>query len=239
MQLDPRTKIGIVVVLSTMTLLTDQVLVMTMILTVGMVLTYALGGQPLAVVKRLRKMLSVILGIIVLQSLFTRTGVPLFQINDFSIITDAGLHRGFMYVFRVLNILVSGMILATSSETDLITGLVQMKVPYDFAFMVALGIRFMPIFVQEFKETMIAIQLRGINVKALKLKEKIDLYSYMMTPIVVGALDKAKKISVSVEMRGFRLHPKRTAYKVLKLKGLDYVFLSLLATGVIILMRWQ
>lgn len=231
MKVDPRTKLFIVIVISSLAIVMDSILKMSILLMVGIGLAQLFGGQYFRVLKKLRGMLTVIISIIILQSLFTGKGEVLFQFAGVKLLTDIGLTKGVLYILRVMIIMVSGTILSTSSSTELIGALIKLKVPYDFAFMVALGIRFMPIFVEEFKDTMIAIELRGVHVKELKLKAKIDLYGYIMTPIVLGALDKAKMLSRSIEMRGFRVYKKRTSHIELKMKMQDYVIMLSMTIG--------
>lgn len=230
MKTDPRTKLFVVIVISSLAIILDSVLKMSILLALGIVLAQLFGGSYFAVLKKLRRMLTVIISIIIIQSLFTSDGEVLFQVFGIRLLTDVGLAKGALYILRVMIIMVSGTILSTSSNTELIGALIKLRIPYDFAFMVALGIRFMPIFVEEFKDTMIAIELRGVHIKELKLKAKIDLYGYIMTPIVIGALDKAKKLSRSIEMRGFRVYKNRTSHLELKLKLHDYFVM--LVTGI-------
>jgi energy-coupling factor transport system permease protein len=108
----------------------------------------------------------------------------------------------------------------------MIQGLIQWKLPYDISFMVSIGIRFMPILLEEMKDAITAINLRGIDTKKLRLKEKIDLYTYALTPVVVGILTKAQKISISIESRGFRAYDLRTSVLTLKLSKIDYLIMT-------------
>ncbi|MCH4888097.1 energy-coupling factor transporter transmembrane protein EcfT [Acidaminobacter sp. JC074] len=226
MKIDPRTKLFVVLVISTLAIILNDILAMLFLFVLGTVMAKFFGGHFFLVLKRLRKMLSVIIGLIIIQSLFTGEGLVILQVGGIKLLTDIGLTKGMLYLLRVMIILVSGTILTTSTETELIGALIKIKIPYDFAFMVAIGIRFMPIFVEEFKDTMTAIELRGVDVKGLKLKKKLDLYGYIMTPIVIGALEKAKRLSLSIEMRGFRAMEKRTSHLKLKMKNRDYIIMA-------------
>jgi energy-coupling factor transport system permease protein len=105
----------------------------------------------------------------------------------------------------------------------LVQGLVQMRLPYDFAFMTSIGVKFLPLLMEELKDTLTAIQLRGIDMRKLPIKERIEIISYVFTPVFAGALTKAKKLSLSVECRGFRAFDRRTSILTLKFTAIDYM----------------
>ena len=230
---DPRTKIAVVMMISSLAIVVTQLSMLVFLFGVGLILAKLFDGHFMSVLKKVQKLMYLLIGIIILQSIFNQEGITLIGFRSIALITDVGLIKGLSYLFRILIILVSGTILSTSSEIELIGALIKCKIPYDFAFMVALGIRFMPIFMNEFKDTIIAIELRGIQIKQLKVREKIELYSYILSPIVIGALDKAKKLSLSIEMRGFRAHPKRTSHFQLKFRSIDYIIIMLSSLGTI------
>ncbi|TCO74780.1 hypothetical protein [Marinisporobacter balticus] len=57
----------------------------------------------------------------------------------------------------------SGLILYHSNETELILGLVKLKVPYEIGFMIQLATLFLLVFMGEMKDTIYVIQLRGFK----------------------------------------------------------------------------
>jgi energy-coupling factor transport system permease protein len=89
--------------------------------------------------------------------------------------------------------------------------------------MVSVGIRFLPMLRNEFRDVITAIQLRGVELKRIPLKKRIRVYSYIFTPIVAGAINKARKLSIAMETRAFRAYPDRTSYLILKLIARDYI----------------
>ncbi len=91
--------------------------------------------------------------------------------------------------------------------------------------MVSIGIRFLPILTREIKDSMVAIQLRGIEIEKIPLKKRLYIYSYLFTPILVSTIIRAQKLSMSVEMRGFRAYEQRTSYMVLKMSYIDYLII--------------
>jgi len=233
---DPRTKIIVSLCLSSLGVFVKNPFVLLGITVIGSLLALFFGAHLLKVIKRLKRMLAVFLAIIVIQSLFIGEGNVLLGFGQIKILTDVGLLRGINFLFRVVIILLSGIIISTSSENEIIYGLTQWKLPYELGFMTMMGIRFVPVLAEEFKDTMTAIQLRGVDVKALIIKEKIDLYAYILTPVVVGAISKAQALSLSAESRGFGVYDKRTSLIELNPKTRDYIMASLSIIGTIGLM---
>jgi energy-coupling factor transport system permease protein len=51
----------------------------------------------------------------------------------------------------------------------------------------------------------------------------MKVYSYIFTPVIAGAVNKAQKLSIAMETRAFRAYPKRTSYLVLQMMLKDYM----------------
>lgn len=223
---DPRTKLFVVMCLSTLGLLFDNPLMQLSVFLLGLFSSFFFKANLFTTFKRIKKMMSVIIGIIILQSIFIKSGKILIGTQSLTILTDEGLKRGFGFLMRLLIILVSGTVISTCSMRMLIQGLVQMKLPYDMAFMTSVGIRFLPLLMEETKDAFTAIQLKGIDVKKLPLKKRFEIISYVFTPVIAGSLNKAKKLSLSVECRGFRAYDRRTSLIHLKFNRADYILLT-------------
>jgi len=238
--IDPRTKLFLVLCISTIGLISRDVLILFSITIVGIIISKIFGGNFFVLIKKIKKLLYVFFFIIIIQSIFTRQGNPVIVIGGFEIVTDLGLNRALGYMFRVLIIIISGVIISTSSERNTIQGIVQLGLPYEFAFMTAVGIKFLPLLIEEFKDTYMAIQLRGINIMKLPIWERFKITSYIFIPVVASALNKAKKLSISVESRAFRAYDRRTSITSLKLKYKDYliILISLTTAFALIYLKW-
>ena len=224
---DPRTKLFIVMCISTLGLFFSNPLMQLSVFFLGLSTTFIFKASLISTLKRIRKMMSVIIMIVILQSIFVKSGNVLIGTENFTIITDEGLIRGFGFLMRLLIILISGTIISTCSMRMLVQGLVQMKLPYDMAFMTSVGIRFLPLLMDETKDAFTAIQLKGIDIRNLPLKKRFEIMSYVFTPVIAGSLNKAKKLSLSVECRGFRAYDRRTSIIYLKFNRSDYIILAI------------
>ncbi len=197
------------------------------ILMMSIMVAHIVDSKFFSVIKKIKKMIGVFFAIIIIQSIFTKGGNPLIQIGEFTLLTDLGFERGIGFLLRITIILVSATILTTSTSREIIQGLVQWKIPYEIAFMVSVAIRFLPMLMEEVQNSLIAIQLRGIDLESLSFIEKIKIYSYIFTPIVVGTIIKSQQLSVAMETRGFRAYDKRTSYMKLSMENKDYFVMAL------------
>lgn len=237
---DPRTKLVIVLVLSTFALIYNDLMVLFSILLVSILIGLLMGSDLKGIAVRLKRLIYLVFAIAIVQSLFTKAGNPIISIGKITLITDYGIRKSLEFILRISIIIASAGILTTSTSRDIVQGLIQMKIPYEIAFMVFIAIRFLPIFKEEMTDSIIAIQLRGIDFKRTKLGDKIKVYRYIFLPIVINSILKARELASAMEMRGFRAYPERTSFRVLKMGGLDYIIISLsiaLSMSILIFVR--
>lgn len=236
--LDPRTKLIIITCLSTSAVIMTHWIFLAGILAVSILLLCLFGVSLLGIIKKTRMLFYMVIVIAIMQSIFVPTGQALISLGNLKLVTIDGLMMAAEFVLRMSIIVASAGILSTSNSREIIQGLVQWKLPYEIAFMASMGIRFLPVFAEEFKNAMIAIQLRGVDLKALPFRQKMEVMACLFQPVVAGALIKSKAISMSIEMRGFRAYPSRTSYLVLKCSGKDYAIMIGAGLMTALLMVW-
>lgn len=227
--LDPRTKVIFVLFFTAAAIFFGNMFILNATLLAGLIFALFCGVEVVPLFKRMQRFLRFFIILIVIQSIFTREGEVILKFLNVSILTDVGLIRGVQYLYRMLIVILSGAIISSSGMKDNLQGLVQLGLPYDFGFMSAIGIRFLPIFMEDIKNTQMAMNLRGIDLESLKLRERIQMVSTLFLPTVVGALQRAKELSLSAEARGYKIQSKRTTYRKLRFKGIDYSVLLLTA----------
>jgi len=220
---DPRVKLFLVLCISTLGIVVENIAVLYIVMLWATLVACFFKVNFISLAFKLRRFMCLLVGIIIIQSLFIKSGNVLIGTENFSIITDLGLAKGLGYLGRIIIVLLSGAIVATTDARQMIQGLVQLRLPYEFAFMAAIGIKFLPLLMEQLNDTFTAIQLRGIDMRELKLKEKLEIYSYLFTPVIISTLHRAKKLSLSIEARGFRAYSKRSSIIKLKLAKPDYL----------------
>ncbi|WP_312644684.1 energy-coupling factor transporter transmembrane component T [Hydrogenoanaerobacterium sp.] len=222
---DPRSKLCVVAVLSTLAIFYNNVFPLVFLLFVAALCTALFGGKRKELLISCKNFLNVILVIALIQSVFVKGGKVLVELFSVPVLTQNGIATALSFVLRMFIILCSAFILSTSSDREIIQGLIQMKIPYEIAFMSLMGIRFLPQLKEQIQDTVVAIQLRGIDLRKLKLTEKIRLFSTMLAPVVAGAVVHARQVSMSIQLRAFRAYDKRTSRFQLTLGAKDIAIL--------------
>ena len=220
---DVRTKLAIVVSLSSIAVFIQHVYILLFILIISVILSVLFYGNFCKTISNTKRLWYIFFAIVILQSIFSRSGAVIFSVKGFTLLTVGGLIKGAEFILRISIIIFSATIVISSSYREIVQGLVQLKIPYEIAFMVSVGIRFLPMLRNEFKDVMTAIQLRGVDFKKIPIKKRVRVYSYVFTPVVAGAIKKAQKLSIAMETRAFRAFPNRTSYLVLKMTARDHI----------------
>lgn len=236
MTLDPRTKMVIVICLSTLALIynTPERLLQLLIATVLLLLLFRIDIPSVWVY--LKRFLQLMLVVFIIQCIFTRGGEVLLSLGSTALVSSQGLLAGASLVLRIIVIISAALILTTFSSRDFILGLVQWKVPYELAFMVTIAMRFLPLFRDEFINVVTAVQLRGVELKQVSWGKRIELFRCLLFPVVFSALLKAQQLAIAMESRGFRAYPRRTYLRRLDFIWADYAVMLISVTITIMLM---
>lgn len=226
-ELDPRSKIFYVALVSTLSVLLNKLLPLLILLMGSFIILYLCGGNGINTLYRLRKLIFILVGISIIQSIFNNDGKALIQLGNIMILTDYGLFRGLQFLLRLSVIIVSSSILLTSTNRDLTQGLLQLRIPYEIVFMLLISAKFLPLLRDEFKNKALAMELTGIDFKKVSLEKKLTAYKYLLLPVTVNSLLKSKEMAIAMEVRGFRSMDRRTSFRELKLRIFDYLFIFL------------
>jgi energy-coupling factor transport system permease protein len=154
--------------------------------------------------------LKLIVIIAVLDSIFIKKGDALIHIKDFKIITDYGVVQGVEFICRSVIIISSALIMGTSDIGEMTTALTDMKIPYSVAFLTTVAFSTLPKLKNEFVMRLEAIELRGITIKDLKFKQKLEIYSYLIAPTIQSLIIKSNKLADYLFVKGFDTSNKRT-----------------------------
>ena len=237
--LDPRSKLVLVLCLSTLGVFMQDIGILTAVLCVSIALSTASGSRLFVLIRKFRRILWLFVAIAVIQSIFAPSGRVLVSLGGIKLITAGGLYKGVAMVLRMSIVMVSATIMATSNSREIVQGLVQWKVPYEIAFMVSVAIRFLPLLTDEIKNVVTAVQLRGIELDRIPARQRVKVYSYLIMPVVSGAVIKSRELATTMETRAFRAYPKRTSYMVLTMQRIDYtVIITSLITSILTLILY-
>lgn len=225
--LDPRTKLLIVAIISTLGILYNDIKTLVLILGITLILAFIINQDFVFVIKRLKRLLIVVLFIAIIQSILTNEGQVLIELFGLSILTDYGLIRAGEFILRIGIIIVASVILTSSSSREILQALVKLKIPYEIVFMVTTAVKFLPMLRDEAINMFTAIQLRGLDFKKIGFGKKLKVYRYLLLPIIISSILKARDLAIVMEMRGLRAYPTRTSYRQLNLSVKDYLTMGI------------
>lgn len=234
MRLDPRVKLIAILLFSTLAVLATDVVYLSIAVFLVIIFNALLKNNPLPSLKKLRGLISLILFISILQSIFIKGGKPLIYIKSFTLLSTKGLLFGAEFLLRMTIIIFSGLIAMSSSPREMVDGMIKLHIPYELAFMTTLSINYLPALKNEFTTRLNAITLRGIELKKLSLPKKIKLFSYLLSPVLSGCVLKSKDLSLALLSKAFGAGRKRTMLRELKLTFTDWLVIIVLnlASGV-------
>lgn len=118
---------------------------------------------------------------------------------------NEGLLYGAAQGLRASIMISMGLLLCWHINTkELLKVLESWRMPREIAFMVASGIRFLPIIAEETRTVIIAQKLKGINVfKGMNFHACIDAAYHTLLPVLARVIRRSAMLAVSVEARGF------------------------------------
>ncbi|NLW07989.1 MAG: energy-coupling factor transporter transmembrane protein EcfT [Clostridia bacterium] len=235
LQLDVRTKLLLVVIFSVLALVYQNPKVLALLLVVN-ILTLSILGLPLAIFRGFYKFIGLYVLLIVIQSFFVKSGEPLLKLGEMYLLTTDGIWYGLAIILRFLILAASGLFLMHCNPTELTLALVKLRLPYEIVLMVQIGIRFIPVFINELQNTFNAIQLRGVDLRRVYKRKVLRVYVSIFSPLLYSVWQKAEKLSILLELRGFRKVPVRTYYRDIALSRTDYVIMAtaLLMTAIFV-----
>ncbi|MGQ4915766.1 MAG: energy-coupling factor transporter transmembrane component T family protein [Candidatus Asgardarchaeia archaeon] len=216
--LDPRTKLIMVIVLSAVSLMFFEIVPLLIILVINTIL--------IAIAKSLREWYYTLKGLLYLLIL-------VFVFNYFLVSPIFGI----ITVLRLLALASSfSVFFLTVHPDDLTQALIQMKIPFDYAFSLSLAIRFVPTIAQESQSIMDAQMSRGLELQKGSLIQKARNYLPILVPLIVNSIRRALQIAESLESRGFGAEEKRTYLYELKMRFSDYLVICLFLTSFLLLL---
>jgi len=196
---------------------------------VAAILLRAPVGQ---VLRRLRGLWAVLVTVIAFQALLSADIV-------------AGLLLGAAVLERLVILMLGGALLAGYPGHVLVQAMLELRIPYQLAYMVSTGMRFVPQFSESFRDSLMAIQLRGVDLKKLGLKFRFKIYTYLLMPTVASGVHGARALAMAMELRGFGACGRRSSYAPLRMRRRDWLALAAvtlwaaaLAAGLILWRIW-
>ncbi len=235
-ELDPRSKFVLSGILATLAVFFNHPLHLGPLLILALFLLPLFSCNPLQVARRMRHLLVILGGLVIIQAFFYPGTTPLITWGQHYLITVEGLLQGSSLVLRLFIILCCGLILASSPPARFVQGLVRWYLPYELAYMVSLGIRFLPLLREEAGDVFTALQLRGVDLRRMPWRQQFKVYRGLFLPLITMAILRSRQIALAMEARAFRAYPRRTFFHSLQLGRGDYLTIIIsLFSGILLI----
>jgi len=225
-RLDPRCVFALAAYLSMFAVFSQNLWLMAGLLVLALLAAILLRVDLPRVFQRLKRLWQVIIFVALMQSIFSPSGQVWFQIGSVALLTSGGVVKGLVVLGRLAILILGGSLFTVYSMREMIQGMIRLRMPYQIAYMISVGIRFVPLMGEELRDSLTALALRGIVIEKLKLNKRLKVYTFLLLPIVAGSLHNARALTMSMEMRGFGAYSGRTSYFILSPGRRDYVFLA-------------
>lgn len=237
-RLDARMKVILTVLYIVSTFLCKNVLAFAA-LALSSLLLILLSRIPLRVVLRgIRPILFIMCFTALLNLFFTKgEGAPLWQLWRLSIYTEGIYSAVFMLVRIVILILTTSLFLTYTTTpialTDALESLLKplriFRLPvHEFAMMMTIALRFIPLLSEETGKIMNAQKARGVDFAHGGLVKRAKALIPILIPLFVSAFRRAEELATAMECRCYRGGSGRTKMTVPHLHFCDFVALLLM-----------
>jgi energy-coupling factor transport system permease protein len=166
--------------------------------------------------------------------LFYPEGPVLFQVW-FIKITPLAFVRGAALALRLdaIAFLVFSWMF-TTDQTKIVRSFVKLGLPYNGGLVLAISLRYIPTFYGTYNTVAEAQQARALDLSKGSFFQRLRQYMPILVAMMISALRTSDKLAKALESRalGFR-GAKRTFYRDIAFRPVDYVYLSVILLGFI------
>jgi len=151
-------------------------------------------------------------------------GDTVIRIPYFNEMTWEGLYIGFVFSLRITAVYLSSLLLILTTKPEaLVSAIVKMKIPFQYASMFGMSLQMIPILQEEASIIIQAQRARGLREN--NLIEKIQSLVPLFVPLAVGSMQQAETTAMVLEARGFGAPVKRTELHEIKFTAVDYILI--------------
>ena len=226
--LDPRVKLLFVLETTSLALVFIRLPWLAGLLALSLLLSLLLGARLAAFFRRLRALIWLLAMVALMQCVFVRSGPPWLSWGDTVLIYRDGAAAAAQVAGRYLVILAGAALMAAEDSRRVIASLSKLGLPYTFVFMLMTALRFLPLFSQAFSDAMMAVQLRGVELRRIPVGKRLWLYGSLLMPVTAEAVLRSQQLAVAMEARGFGAYTTRTSYYQISMGSRDWLALGVL-----------
>jgi energy-coupling factor transport system permease protein len=164
-------------------------------------------------------------------------------------VSREGLGSGAFFTARLAAVITTASLFTlTTAPLELTGGLERLLGPFrriglpahELAMMISIALRFIPVLVEEAERLRKAQLARGADFGGGPIRRARQLVP-LLVPLFVSSFERADRLALAMESRGYRGGEGRTSYHELRLHGRDLVAALVAATavGVMLALSWS
>ena len=238
---DPRVKFLFVAVAIASVLLFTNVFVTALVLLVAHILIFS-AQVPFRRVRWVwQRMLPINIIIFVLILLFYPEGPEFFRLG-FLRLTGLAAIRGVALALRLdaIALIVFSWIF-TTDQTRMVRSFVKLGLPYEAGLVLALSLRYIPMFYSTFESISSAQQARALELREGSIVQRLRNYMPILVAMMISALRTSEKLGRALESRALGAQGiRRTVYRDIQFQRVDYLYLAVLTVffGAVLVLRF-
>ena len=219
--LDPRTKIILLVIISFMVFNDVPLYVSGILVLIPFFCLFFSNHKKIAVIYIVIYLLAKYIQIYILP---TATGILAIILITFS-----------YTACRMLPILLMGTYtILTTKVSEFIAAMEKSNVPRDIVIPVSVVFRYIPSVYEEIRSITNAMKMRGFGLNLKSLKNPLKLVEFYMIPILISAVKTSDELSIASLTRGLSNPKKRTHLAEVGFGVFDYAFIFLSVMGLMV-----
>ena len=242
-RLDPRAKMVcfLMLMVTSFFIGTGPQLILGTLVTLAIIMAARIS--PLKLVKSVSGLLALLVLVALLNLLVARDGTALTRWGPL-VITDQGLWAALVYTCRFGLVLILGAILLmTTTPTQMTDAFESLLSPLgklgvhtsEISLVLSLALRFIPTLVREMQSIREAQAARGGSIESGSLSRRARAMAAIIIPVFAAALRHADNLGQALDARSYQGGKGRTHYRVSRMYGIDYGFVTLVAVYFVLL----
>jgi len=245
-RLDPRTKL-LAVILYIVALFSARSVLSYAIVVVCLAACILISGVSFKALTKGLKPIYVIVAFTAIMNLFFTQGEPICDAWLLRHISLNGIVTAVAMVLRIVLLIMGTFLLTyttspislTDALENLLSPLKKIRFPvHELSMMMSIALRFIPTLIEETDKIMSAQKARGGDFETGNIAKRARALVPILVPLFISAFRRADELATAMECRCYHGGDGRTALRVLRFRGADWVALVLslaLAAGIIAL----
>lgn len=233
-RLDPRVKLAFVLEATLLPFLVPTLWTSAALVLVCLVLIWRARAPVRYLVRIGRIMAPLLMMVFLLTALFGGGGEPLWASGPIAV-TSESLHQGVFLSVRLLALaLIVFVWLLTTDQASMVQGFLALRLPYEWGLILALALRYLPVFAGLFEQVRDAQQARGLDLERGGFFYRLQAYRPVLIALVISALRNSERLGWALEARAVgATNVRRTTLRPLRLRRADWVAFGVLGIGLV------